>query len=284
MFGVENSGGVAVGSATYLNAGDTVGVTIGFNETVGTAPTVQFKNDSTDLGSAVTASSVTLGSATSVYDAVLTGSDSAGHTDPLDFGDVSSVAGLARETLGNGYVYKTTQAFTDLRISAGATFSSGVALRVRYAATKPSTGTVDSHGTLLWNEGSTISNYFANGSGNIASAPTGTYFWIYPSASRTVGTRTLSVVSGSESDFTTNINYDSGSISGTDSGGVADPLDYGDFSSVSGISRETLGNGYVYKTDKAFAAIVIYAEASFNQGVAFQSADRGDEADRVRHE
>ena len=50
-----STGGVVAGSNTYLNNSDTVTLALDFSEVVTAKPTIQFKNDSTNLGSAVTA-------------------------------------------------------------------------------------------------------------------------------------------------------------------------------------------------------------------------------------
>ena len=58
-YSVSSIGGTSSGSKRYLNEDDTVSVRMAFSESVAVAPTVQFKNDSTNLGSAVTASALT---------------------------------------------------------------------------------------------------------------------------------------------------------------------------------------------------------------------------------
>ena len=58
-YSVSDIGGTSADSKRYLNENDTVSVRMTFSESVAVAPTVQFKNDSTNLGSAVTASAIT---------------------------------------------------------------------------------------------------------------------------------------------------------------------------------------------------------------------------------
>ena len=89
------------------------------------------------------------GTIESVSTGVQSASDSASTTDPIDFTDMSGADFIVRESLGTGYVYTTTKPLSVLSFAAYMNVNQGVALRVRHAATKPETTTVDNHGTLV---------------------------------------------------------------------------------------------------------------------------------------
>ena len=78
-------------------------VTVHFSEAVNAAPTVQFKNDTTNLGSAVTGVSDTGSAGASegsvYYNPTLSGSDTGNSSDALDFGNPTDVPGLVRESV-----------------------------------------------------------------------------------------------------------------------------------------------------------------------------------------
>ena len=264
---VETMGGTTSGSTSYLGIGDTLSVFAIFNELMGTTtPIVQFKNNTENLGSAITSASVSDPSSTWTNNEV--GGDTGGTADPLSFGTASG--GITREALGSGYVYKTTQAFTNLRVSANAVFDgAGNALIARYASSVPATTTVATAGTQLFNAGSSGSQNLTAGTGIIPDAPIGTYFWLYPSGTRTAGSRGIVVTSGASD--TQMLAYSSGTQTGTDDGSTTDPLNFGTMSGADGIVREALGDGFVYKTTKPFAELTIQAQGSFNTGVAFRA-------------
>ena len=275
-YAITNTGGNSSNSKNYLNASDTVSVTATFSESVNAAPTVQFINDSTNLGSAVTGVSDTGAAAEgSVYYAsTLTGSDTGSATDALDFGDPgNSVAGLVRESAlsGGGYVYKITRTLPKVVIRASVTFDAGSALVARWSTTKPTSAQISGSGTQMWSSGSNSSeSNYAIGTKVFTNVSAGTYFWIYPSAgaNRTASNRTFLFAAGAAADDI--ITHDSGTLSSGDAGGTTDPLDFGAVS-ASGITREALGSGYVYKTTKPFAALYIKAAGNFGSGTALKA-------------
>ena len=147
-------GGTSDGTDTILNAGDTVSVTMAFDEALGsTAPTVQFLNDSANLGAALTAEqdgvlAVALSDSTG---------DAGGTTDALDFGTVPSPGSsvLVREAVtGGGYVYKTEAALDSLYIAVSGDATTGVALKARSSTTKPTSATINTAGTEVFLVGS----------------------------------------------------------------------------------------------------------------------------------
>ena len=117
-----------------------------------------------------------------------TGSDTGSTTDPFDFGTVSSVAGIEREALGSGYVYKTSAAFRKLYIATKSTFTGTGTYYARRAATKPTTANMTTHGTQLWVRG-IVTNL--SGATILSNVPANTYFWFYPSANAQVSNRDL---------------------------------------------------------------------------------------------
>ena len=136
------------------------------------------------------------------YDSgVLGGSDSAGTSDPINMGNPSASTGIVREQVGNGYVYK----FTGEYGSAGAhfifnaTFNQGVAFRGRFANSKPDATNIQTHGGELFSQGTT--NNSAEGTFNV-SFTKGSYFWVYPSATRTVTNRRFRVTGTLETPVT----------------------------------------------------------------------------------
>ena len=63
--------------------------------------------------------------------------------------------------------------------------------------------------------------------------------------------------------------YDSGTQSASDSAGTSDPMDMGAGDGTV-VTRETLGNGFVYKINRGFTGnLRVRADSSFNTGVAF---------------
>ena len=100
----------------------------------------------------------------------VTGNDSAGSTDPIDFGNLG--AGITREALGtNQGLYKVPNAIDEMRIYLQA--NGGAAFTMRTSASKP---TNLSTGTVL---ASTTSNSFTTWVGPIAANG---YFWASPTS------------------------------------------------------------------------------------------------------
>ena len=121
----------------------------------------------------------------------LAAADSAGTDDPIDFGSPTGGSGIVRETLGNGYVYKTTRAFRRLSIGTNATYAAGGTHNARRASSKPATTTVGTHGTELWSETIPYSGAVDSGANILEDVPSGTYLWFYPSATMNVSNRVL---------------------------------------------------------------------------------------------
>ena len=255
------TGAVTSGSNTYLNTGDTITMRLGFTESMASAPVVQFKNGSANLGSAITASSVT-NPMTTVYSNTDSSGDSGGTTDPLDFGNPSVDNGIVREALGSGYVYKATQAFDSLYIGASGDFALGAAFRGRTHSEKPAITTIGIAGTEMWNADSHGADNTTYGGKLLTNVASGTYFWFYPSATRTMTDRDIIFVSGMVSDDV--VYYDSGSQVSSDAGSTTDPFDFGPVTTVDGIEREALGSGYVYKTTESFHHLYIATKGTFS--------------------
>ena len=255
----STTGGVSDGTDTILNANDTVSVTLSLNEEVGsTAPIVQYKNDATDLGSAITSTQDgTL--AVALSDA---SGDSASTTDGIDFGAPSGT--LTRETVtGGGYVYKVNAAHDSLYVAVSGDMGTGVALVGRSHSAKPTSGSdINSLGTQLFSVGSRGANATVFGSKRLTNVAAGTYIWFYPSdtnAGRTVTNREMTVITGISSGRVTDF---SNTTAAADAAGTDDPIDFGAVSD-SGVTREVLDSGYVYKTTRAYRRLSIGTNATF---------------------
>ena len=251
-YSVTTRGGVTDSSVDYLNAGDSVVVGMRLDEAAATAPTVQMMNGTANLGSAVTAGETSI-----FHSATLTGSDTAANDDPLDFGAVSA-SGVTRETLGSGYVYKTTKAFDSLYIGAYGTFDGGAAFRARTAGSKPTTSNLTTLGTELWSANAFGSSRGVYGGAIMTDVATGTYFWLYPSGSadRAMSNRDIVLLENVSEDFVLD---HAASLSGSDSGSRTDPFDFGALSDVDGVTQETLGSGKIYKVTKPLRRLHISA-------------------------
>ena len=258
---VGNTGGIVRGNTTHLNADDTFSVGVAFDEAVATAPIVQMKNGTTDFGSAITATAVT-DPAKVVYSNTLSAGDSGGTHDPFDFGEPSSESGIVRETHGTGYVYKTTKAFDSLYIAAGGNFNGGAAFRARTHSSRPIASTFRTAGTEMWNADSHGASNTAYGGELLTNVASGTYFWMYASGTRTMTNRDIVIAQNVDADVA--VYHDNGGQTGWDSGGTADPFDFGAVSSVNGIEREVLGDGYVYKTSKPFHRLYVATKGTFS--------------------
>ena len=263
------TGGISDGTTTHLNAGDTVSVSLTLNEAVGAAsaaPTVQFKNGAANLGAAKT--SVRDGTlAVSLKDST---GDAGSTADALDFGEPSSV--LTRETIGsdatNGYAYKITAAQTNLYIAVSGDAATGVGLKARYHTSKPGTAAIATAGTELFSVGSRGGSATLYGAAHLPSAAAGSYIWFYPTADRTVSNRELTVITGITADRITN--FTTGTLASGDIAGGTDPINFGTVS-VSGITRETLGSGYLYKTTRAYRRLSVGADATFSKAGSFKA-------------
>ena len=174
-----------------LGVGDTVTAIMTFNEEAGATPaTVQFKNGTANLGSAVTATGRPF-----AYDGgVLNAAESAGTDDAIDLGTPTAIVGVERETLGNGYVYKVTRDFSSVRVRVDAHAllgATGQTLLGRWATSKPTTSNLSTHGTQFvggeqGNDGNWALDYtFSSG------LDIGSYFWVYPHVTRDISARRL---------------------------------------------------------------------------------------------
>ena len=170
-------------------------------------------------------------------------------------------AGFVREALGSGYVYKATRAFDSLYISVFGTTDSGVALAGRMHSAKPTTTTVTTAGTEVFNVSSRGTPHTLYGGKRLTSIAAGTYFWFYPTASRTISNREITVIENIPAN--TVIDFSSGVQSGSDGASNADPIDFGVASGV-GVTREVFGSGYIYKTTRAYRRLYIGTSATYN--------------------
>ena len=257
---IHNTGGITYGTDTYLNNTDTLSVGIAFNEPVATAPIVQLKNGTADFGSAITATAATTPPRI-VYSNTLSGGDSGGTHDPFDFGEPSSESGIVRETHGTGFIYRTTKSFDSLYIGASGNFNGGAAFRARTHSARPIASTFRTAGTEMWNADSHGGDNTAYGGKLLTNVAKNTYFWMYASGTRTMSNRSIVIAQGIDASGV--VYHDSGAQTGSDAGSTTDPLDFGEVSSVEGIEREALGNGYIYKTSKPFRKLSIATKATF---------------------
>ena len=247
------TGSVTVGSTAYLDTGDTVSVVMTMDEAIDGTPTVQFKNDSANFGSAITASGASL-----VYSNAVAAGDSAGTQDAIDFGAPSS--GITRVAVGSGYVYKTTRAFNSLYVGVSGTANLGVAMTGKQHTSEPSASEISTAGTQLFNVGSRGANNLLYGGTLLTDVASGTHFWFYPTDTRTISNREITIVE----DITAAevMTYSSGEIAAADTAGTADPIDFGTVS-ASGVERQALGSGFIYKTTDDFRRLYIGADAEY---------------------
>ena len=172
---VSYTGSKTVGSNTYLNTSDTIAVILNFSEVLGaTQSTVQFKNDSTNLGSAVTA---TAGSSqdSGVSDAVFATDTNSG----MSFSPV--VSPIVREQLGGSkYVYKITQAAPKVRLRVTADGNVSWSVQGRTASSKPGVNDLATAGTAMVTRSSSGSNNTVSIDYTMTDVVSGTYFWFRP--------------------------------------------------------------------------------------------------------
>ena len=260
-FTIATTGGVVSEANTFLNEGDTVSVVMDFSEEVVAAPIIQFKNNTVNLGGAMSSVPDTIAG---VYSFSSASGDNGTVQDPYDFGVPGGTSGIVRETIGgNGYVYKTTRAFDSLYVHASGTVNLGMAFRMRYHTSAPTVSTIDTVGTELWTANSLQNTVM--GGGRMTDVASGTYFWVYPSAvgNRVLSNRSMTIVSGTASGDA--VSYDSGTLGGSDIASLTDPYNFGALTGVSGIEREALGSGYVYKTTKPFSVLSVSIQGQVQQ-------------------
>ena len=171
------TGAETVGSTKYLNTGDTVSVALTFAEPLaGIQPEVQFKDGSTNLGGTRTATNLVS------YDSgvTATGSANGGAQVGMVFAGLSGIDGITRENLDaqntNGYAYKTTKAFSSLRVRIDGSLPSGRVFKARTADSKPAYTALNTHGTAMFSD---TSDGTASGDYTFANVPSGQYFWFY---------------------------------------------------------------------------------------------------------
>ena len=156
----------------------------------------QGKGSTSDIVAAPVVDTIVTTTGTLAHDSgVLLGTDTAGATDPVDFGAIGD-ATITREALGFGFIYKIEPTHTldktgnnRLRIRINCTVNSGVAMVCRYAATAPTTTNLTTHGTQLFNANSVSNSIAADETLPADAAPV--YFWFYPTATRTISSRRL---------------------------------------------------------------------------------------------
>ena len=277
VYAPMQSGGDMFGGTVTLNMGDNLFLDVLFNERVDTSPTVQFKYGSgnTDFGSAITAANAK--SSTVYYAPSLSADDTAGATaatdtagtsDGIDFGVPPVGSGVTREAVGSGYVYKVLRAVDTLSIRATANFSAGAAFRGRYSATKPTASTMTSAGTQMWNGNSGYPANFAEGAKALTNVAANTYFWFYPTDTRTVSQRTLFIAGGPSSAVIESFSAGSPYV---DAAGPLDPINFADVSGADFIVREDVSSGgYVYKVTKNLSALSFAVRGHIDSGAALR--------------
>ena len=255
-------GGGTLGSNTYLGAGDTASVIIALDGTLSsTNPIVQFKNDTTNFGSAVTMSDADHIPHTNTE----TGNDTGSTTDPLDFGDFGGTD-ITREALGSGYVYKIEDAYDAVVVRAEGTVTSSTTFKARYATTKPTTVNMTTHGTELFSVNS-AGNTFA-GAAVARGIAADSYIWFYPSAQRTVSDRAIGIALLPFAEQTTAV---ASRFSGTVS--LLSPTTHlfvlGSPGSSSGVVTQRIGSyagNDAYKTTRAFDSLTVVGSATLSGG------------------
>ena len=113
---------------------------------------------------------------------------------PYDYGTVSGADGIVRESLGSGFVYKTTKPFAVLNVyTEGSIQLQGTTtIKARYHTSKPTTSTVGTAGTELWSIGKSDQEVWGK-YGLMKNIPAGTYFWFYPNKSGWLGIRKITL-------------------------------------------------------------------------------------------
>ena len=124
----------------------------------------------------------------------LSGSDTSSNTDPIDFGSFTSpsgAVGVARETLGSGYVYKFTKAVDVLWIRASGTITGGGTVYAHWHDSKPTAAQVATLGTQIFSAtADSVSGAFWQ-DGWVTNLPANGYVWFYTADSETLTKRRL---------------------------------------------------------------------------------------------
>ena len=183
-------GGNENGTNVYLGTGDKVTVNIAFSEGVSTAPTVQMKNDSANLGSAITAT------ARSAYDSgSLTTSANQTKTpeSAVLWDSVSEVGVITTKTASfGGTLLETQSPLASLRLRVTIP-SQGNYQTLRYKdGSDPSSWT---DGTAVTPDGGSWSGATFNGDATINNVPAGRRYWWGSGNTNniTLGSRTLQI-------------------------------------------------------------------------------------------
>ena len=207
----------------------------------------------------------------------LSGSDTSSNTDPIDFGTFSTpsgAVGVARESLGSGYVYKFSKAVDELWIRASGTISGGGTVVAHWHTSKPTAAQVATLGTQIFSVNTSVnakSEHTFWQDGWVTNLPDNGYIWFYTTDSETLTKRRLQL------DFTDNTAQppqvnDSGTQRTSETVGVSnnvvDPIDFGAFTTPSGgvaVTRESVSNkaGY-YKIGAATERLWIRVSGKFS--------------------
>ena len=188
-YSTTHTGGITHNSGTLLGIGDKATVIVTMSEEAGTtAPTVQVKSGTTNLGSPATGVGLPLAHD---YSFAANAGDSAGTTDALDLGTVATGSGIVREALGNGYVYKVTRDFSSLRLRVDGASVTVATLAGRSAASKPTAATLATHGTqfVSYNNVNNAQNWWNLDHSFSSGLEAGSYFWFYPNTTLTIQNR-----------------------------------------------------------------------------------------------
>ena len=199
---ISNTGGVSANSKTYLNATDTVSVTASFNEGMkSTAPTVQFKNGTNNLGSAVTATATP-----GPYDSgslSTSASQSKTATQAIVWNAYSS-AGVSTKTASfGGTLIETNEPFSSLRLRV--TIPSGGNTQTLHWKDSDPSSLTDGTGVIQSISWTGALAHTFNGDVTLTNIPAGRRFWWGSSNAITAGSRTLRVngTYGAEASVTT---------------------------------------------------------------------------------
>ncbi len=207
----------------------------------------------------------------------LTTSETASNSDPIDFGTFSNpsgAVGVARETLGDGYVYRFTKAVDVLWIRASGTITDSGTVVAHWHTSKPTTAQVSTVGTQIFSVNTSVNNKSEHTfwqDGWVTNLPANGYVWFYTTELETLTKRRLQL------DFTDNTAQppqvnDSGTRRTSETVGVSnnvvDPIDFGAFATPSGgvaVTRESVSNkaGY-YKIVAATERLWIRVSGKFS--------------------
>ena len=127
----------------------------------------------------------------------LTDSKVVSNTVPIDFGTFSTpsgAVGVARESLGSGYVYKFSKAVDELWIRASGTITGGGTVVAHWHTSKPTTAQVATLGTQIFSVNTSVnaeSEHTFWQDGWVVNLPANGYIWFYTTESKTLTKRRL---------------------------------------------------------------------------------------------